>query len=353
MNLAGARIGYVPYRADCQAPGDRRRFAGWARKRGVAFEVADPGRRYDLVVVSNAADITLWARQPRNGTRIVYDLIDSYLSLPRTSLKALLRGPAKSLTREFRYPTLSYWAALAAMCRRADVVVCTTPEQQRDALAYCEQSPVILDLQGDDVRASKHEYAPHTPFALVWEGLPVNLTTLAAIAPVVRRLARRQPVRLNVVTDPEFFVYMRRFGLRSSLAIARRHFDDVVLHPWSADTLSRVATESDLAVIPIPAGDALAMGKPANKLLLFWRMGVPAVTSATPAYVRAMQAAGIPLTCATESEWETTLARCMSDEALRRDAAVRGRAWANSEHGDDAILAQWDHVVASLLGGTG
>jgi glycosyltransferase involved in cell wall biosynthesis len=351
VNLAGARIGYVPYRADCQAPGDRRRFAGWARKRGVTIEVAEPGKRYDLVVVSNAADITVWARQPRNGARVVYDLIDSYLSLPRTNLKALLRGPAKSLTREFRHPTLSYWAALAAMCRRADAVVCTTPEQQREALAYCEQTHVILDLQGDDVRAVKDDYAAHTPFALVWEGLPVNLATLATIAPVVRRLAGRQPVRLNIVTDSEFFAYMRRFGRRSSLDIARRYFDDVVLHPWSAGTLSRVASESDLAVIPIPAGDALAMGKPANKLLLFWRMGVPAVTSATPAYDRAMRAAGVPLTCATEAEWEATLARCMSDAALRREAGLKGRAWATSEHSDDAILAQWDRVVTSLLDG--
>lgn len=350
MNLAGLRLGYVPYRADCSAPGDRRRFAGWAKSRGVAFEIADPSGDYDAVVISEAADITAWSRYSGRA-RLVYDLIDAYLALPRSDPKALLRGAAKSLTRQFRHPALNYWAAVRRMCRRADLVVCATEEQRRDVFRDNGNVHVVLDLQEADARGHKQSYTAGRPFALVWEGLPVNIRALAQIAPALNRLARRHELVLHLVTDPAYFAWMGRFGRRASLAEARRHFANVTLHPWSAATLPSVATGADLAIIPIPRRDALAMGKPENKLLLFWRMGVPAVTSATPAYARAMLAAGVDLTCATRDDWERTLERCITDEALRREAGEKGRAYATREHSDARILERWDRVFESLTAG--
>src|SRR6185312_15235316 len=76
------RIGYVPYSGRFTKPGDRRRFVAYARARNLEFEVADPDKRYDLVVLSETADISVWPDY-RHG-KIVYDLIDSYLSVPRT-----------------------------------------------------------------------------------------------------------------------------------------------------------------------------------------------------------------------------------------------------------------------------
>ena len=35
--------------------------------------------------------------------------------------------------------------------------------------------------------------------------------------------------------------------------------------------------------------DPMMVGKPKNKLLLFWRMGLPTLVSAIPSYKRAMQ----------------------------------------------------------------
>jgi len=38
-------------------------------------------------------------------------------------------------------------------------------------------------------------------------------------------------------------------------------------------------------VIPAVLGEPMFAGKPENKLLLFWRMGMPVITSSTAAYV--------------------------------------------------------------------
>ena len=48
----------MPYSSSFIKPGDRRRFVAYARARNLAFEVADPAERYDLVVLSETADLT-------------------------------------------------------------------------------------------------------------------------------------------------------------------------------------------------------------------------------------------------------------------------------------------------------
>ena len=83
--------------------------------------------------------------------------------------------------------------------------------------------------------------------------------------------------------------------------------------------------------------------------VIAWRMGLPVITSATPAYRRAMNEVGTPeLTCQNESQWIAALDRMMSDEAARLDAAKRGRAYAEGKHGSAALLARWDAMFSSL-----
>jgi hypothetical protein len=60
-NLQGLRVGYVPYSRDLSNPSDRRRFCSWAAKRNVAFEIAKPDEKYDVVIVTPGGDITRWA----------------------------------------------------------------------------------------------------------------------------------------------------------------------------------------------------------------------------------------------------------------------------------------------------
>jgi hypothetical protein len=58
-----------------------------------------------------------------------------------------------------------------------------------------------------------------------------------------------------------------------------------------------------MAIIPIDLSDNFNAGKPENKLILLWKIGIPVITSATPAYVRAMQAENLDMYCYTEKEW--------------------------------------------------
>jgi len=347
--LDGIRVGYVPYSPTLDEPGDRRRFGFYAERRGVPFEIARPDEDYDVVVLCATADIGTWRRRPPGRPKLVYDLIDSYLALPRFDPTSLLRGAAKFAARQTQSLVLDYRKAIEDMCRRADAVVCSTEEQRAQILALCDEVHVILDAHTELGGGHKTDFAIGDTVHLVWEGLPYTLTGFGGIAEALRELASERPVALHLVTDLSFAKYARRFGHVSTETMARRILPSTYVYQWNHHLLPRIVTGCDVAVIPLDLSDPLARGKPENKLLIFWRLGLPTITSATPAYRRTMQGCGLDLTCTTAQDWIATLRRVIVDEDLRQSASRLGRNYVDAHHSVDGLLARWDHVFESVL----
>jgi len=341
------RIGYAPYSTDFTAPGDRWRFAAYAKDRGLRFELADPARRYDLVVVTTAADIVTWCRDRPPGDRLVFDIVDSYLAEPRGP-KDVLRGVGKYLLGDLRRPVLSFRSALERICASADAVVCATAEQEAIIRPRCANVHVILDVQDSAVREVKRDYRIGDTVNLFWEGLPYNLSAFAGLRGVLEALARERPVAVHLMTSLSFGRLSGRVGRVDTSALAAKLIPRAYVYEWNEEMLSRVATGCDLALIPLDLADAFARGKPENKLLLMWRMGMPTLVSRTPAYDRAMRAAGVAMTCETEAEWLRRLRETLGDERARREAGERGREFAVGVHSAERSYARWDQVLGSI-----
>ncbi len=186
MSRSPPRIGYVPYNPSLDMPGDRRRFVAYARARGLPFEIAHPDQRYDVIVLSELADITVWPEYAHG--KIIYDLIDSYLAIPSTDIKQFCRGTVYFATGRHSRLHFDYRASIQRMCRRADAVICTTEEQKRDIIPFCSNVHIVLDIHDTVVRNIKRDYHAGSPFNLVWEGLPSNIPQLEVIGPVLREL---------------------------------------------------------------------------------------------------------------------------------------------------------------------
>jgi glycosyltransferase involved in cell wall biosynthesis len=342
------RVGYVPMTDSLTAPGDRRRFVYYARARGIPFEVATPGRKYDLVVLSERADLSVWARY--GGAKIVFDFVDSYLQLPRTPLN-LVRGLGKFVTGQSRRLQLSYWRALQEMCARADAVVCTTLEQKAAIERHCRNVHIVLDAHTEIDVPPKSDYVAGRPFNLVWEGLGTNVATLKEIAPLLRNVNSATPIALHIVTDPVFYRWGGVFGRVAAHDLLRRivPLERVFVYAWNAATVGSILRACDLAVIPLPLNDRLRAGKPENKLLIMWRIGLPALVSASPAYARVMQACGLDGACADMNDWQQKLESYIADQEKRQSAGERGRAFAEDRYGEKAIVKAWDNVFNSLI----
>lgn len=346
-SLTDARIGYTPYRPNLDSPADRRRFAWYATHRGLTFEHAQPGAKLDLVVVTATADLPLWRREPR-ASKIVFELIDSYLAIPRFDMQALGRGIAKHIAGETSRLAPSYRTALVRMCRRADAVVCTTREQQAHIQGLCPNVHVVLDHHDEVTTQVKEDYSLRTPPTIVWEGLPYTIGALRDLAPVINALHTRQRICLRVLTDPVYYRYARRFRRTEIVPMLRSTFNAVEFVAWDRSTLASEVTSSDIAVIPARLTDPLSAGKPENKLLLFWRMGMPTVTAATPAYRRAMREAGLDLTSETHPEWISRLEELLASEPARQTAGKLGLHFATSAQSTDLLIRRWDDVFRSI-----
>jgi len=348
-DLTDLRIGYVPASADFTHPADRRRFPAYASRRNLRIETADPTEYYDLVIVTLKADLTRWGRYTKANARVLFDMIDSYYAVPRTDIKGLLRGSAKFVTGEVSHLVPSYWSMLDAMCRRADAVVCTTEEQAQHARRFCDNVHVILDIHSDLVGQVKQNYAAGEVFNLVWEGLPQNIRFLEELSGALAYLSSKYKIALHVVTDLHYYEYMGRYWKRATWRRARKIFKDTYLYEWNPQLLSPILVACDLGLIPVPLSSPLEAGKPENKLLLFWRMAVPVVTSATRAYRRTMRQAGVEMCCHTLQDWKRTLEYYLLNEDARSGAGRRGKGFADTCYGEAAILARWDGVMASLF----
>lgn len=349
VSLAGVRFGYVPYTEDLSNPGDRRRFVHWARRRRVSWEPYRPTGRYDVVVLAGTADLSVWRHARAGGPKVVYELIDSYLDAP-ASLKSRLRGVAKYAAGELRRPIADYRAAIEQTCTAADAVVCSTPEQRAQLLAFNPNVHEILDAHVDLVQRPKTDFSIGEVANVVWEGLPYTLDGLEVAAPALRHVARRRPLVLHVVTDLEYRRYARRFVTARTADVVHRLLPRAYVYEWNEQLLGQIVVACDLAVIPLDLSDPFVRAKPENKLLLFWRMGMPTLTSATPAYVRTMAAAGQDLTCQTTDDWELGVDALLEDEDRRRDAGAGGRCFVETTHSSDRTLERWDDLFESVLG---
>jgi len=350
-DFPGLRVGYAPCSDTLEAPGDRRRFCYYARKRKIEFERADPSKVYDIVMVSAAADISAWSRYQRGNAKVVFDLTDSYLAIPKLDPKGLFRGLAKFVTRQNRHLLWSYAGGIRDMCSRADAVVCTTAEQRQDIFPHCRNVHTILDFHGSVVRTTKDDYSSRDVFNIVWEGLPGNLVTMRGIADVLGELQKQRPIAIHAITKLSYGQYLNGQFIRARTEdLVRKMPIPHYLYAWSEQTCSHIVCACDLAVIPIPLQDPMYSGKPENKLHLFWRMGMPTLVSATPAYTRAMQAAGIHMACDTSRDWQNALEKYSTSEKERKDAGQRGKEFVQRHCSEEQMLAQWDEVFSSVLG---
>jgi hypothetical protein len=307
MRLADARIGYAGYSADFSQPGDRRRFSAYAQMRGLVYERAAIERDYDLVVVTHGGDLPGWtARKQREGQRLkfVFELIDTYFadtSLPRR----LLKGAARYALGIDSRPSPDFLKTLIHACEGADSVICSTIEQQETIRRYNPNVHVSFDWFGGDLRSVKRDYRRAGKLRIVWEGQSTTLSNLRVIREVLNEL--KELVELHVITDRVTYRHLGRFAPYPSMDTLRGFECPIFFHEWRKETFCAHIAAADVAVIPIEEANPVFRGKPENKLILFWQLGLPVLTTATPAYTRTMARAGLDMACTTLADWKGKL----------------------------------------------
>jgi hypothetical protein len=194
----------------------------------------------------------------------------------------------------------------------------------------------------------KSDYRAGPVFRLVWEGLPQTLGSFKTIKPALEILQKKYRIEVHIVTDRFYYNYLGHFWKADALSKIKKIIPGAHFHEWSEANCADIICSCDLALIPLDLEDPFSAGKPENKLLLFWRMGMPVVSSASPAYMRAMKAAGLDCTAKTESEWLAILEYLIQNEDGRKQAGLSGLNYVREKCAESIYLEKWDDVFLSL-----
>lgn len=350
LTVKPLRIGYQPLSPDLSQPGDRRRVVFWAKHRGhtITTDLSEP---VDVYLLSEKADFGLFPKKAA-GAPVVFDLVDAYLAKDNLA-KDWLRGVSKIATGQLTGWPKPFTKFVENLCIGSSAVICSSPEQKETILPYAKNVHVILD---------SHAELPLVPFSnkgkavhkqLLWEGLPATIGGLDQIASALTSTNEKFEMELNCVTNTDYFKFLGKYFHGNTSSLLKRTLGSSYQYsritPWNIENLVAAARMASCAVIPIDLTDSLQNLKPENRLLIMWRLGLPCLTSPSPAYIRTSETAGSDTICFTGEDWKRKMTGILENPELAEDIVKKGQRYLQEFHNTDLLLEKWDRVFNSVI----
>lgn len=349
--MAKLKIGYASYSADFSHPADRRRLAYWARKRGhdLTHEINNTN---DVNVLTNRADFIGLQRKSTQAP-VIFDMVDGYLG-PEVHWKDWGRGVFKIATNQLSGSMKPYRQLIIEACVSANAVLCETPEQKLTITPFCNNVHSILDFHEEFpwVVPTKSDLLK-VESKLIWEGFPFTIKGLLLLEKTFLESDRKIGLSMEVITDLEYPKYLGEFIKRptSNLLgqIPNLLGERLQLIEWNIPNLISAARRASIAVLPLDPRGSLNALKAENRLLIFWRLGLPVLTSPSLAYNRVMEKVGIQGICFSESDWKDKIIEFVSDPIVRFNSVTSGQEYLRETHTERLLLEAWDNLIESVL----
>lgn len=347
-------VSYVPYSADLLHPGDRRRLKVWSDVYGVPIKLGSI-EKDDLLVLSAGSSMSKLAVSHRGP--LVIDIVDGYLSYKPSLLEDFSRNFARSTLGKSSFNSLIFTRELKRAIAASDAVIVSCPEQAESVRKFNKNTFCILDDHSELDNLEINLADSEKNFTILWEGLGFTLKHLFAVAEEIERFVQVTGAKLSVVTNPSFKKYagkIHRVDVRSYLRGAFKNIvRDCEFIEWSVSNLRDAGKRASVAIIPINPEDKFALAKSENKLLSFWKMGVPTLCSPTPAYSRVLKAIGHENCLVPESKWFESLSayyyKYNSNPKLLESWGSSYRAYLAEFHTREKLAMKWDLVLRPFL----
>jgi hypothetical protein len=347
------KVGYSPLSSNLKSAGDRRRVVFWAQARGHEI-ITDLSQKVDVVIASEKSDFNSLAfSKPK--VPVIFDLVDAYLA-PLNPIDDLARGVAKRLSGEISGEVRPFSHHIKNFCLRADAVICSSIEQENEIRKYNSNTHVILDSHDEIpfIDAKFSELKSENKIRVLWEGQPATIRGVRNISSSLKQLTQNNSLHFNFVTDENYFQFLGKYVKRSTFSLLEKDlfeiFSKVSITPWTLNNLLYSAKLSSMAIIPIDLSVPMQRLKPENRLLIMWRLGLPCLTSSSPAYLRVMSKAGTTGTCFVDEDWKTNFEKLLNDRNFAYDEVKRGQIYLRENHTRSILLNKWDEAIASALG---
>ena len=348
------RVGYVPHSSSLIHPADRRRLFIWSKELKIKLNTESP-LNSDVLVLSGAANFGYWLKRAKQP--VILDLVDGYLGENPRFHKDFLRNILRSFRGTSSFKWITYTRHLKRACELSDAVVVASSEQRELILPYNSNVYIILDDHSELIEITKvlmaaknSEFiAAPKPF-LFWEGYGYTLKNFRFIAKDLDEFLSTKGWGMFLVTTPTFPRWGGYLGRISTQKLIRKWFPSswksIEIIPWSLENLVSTAAKSRLAIIPIDPCDEFAQKKSENKLLSMWQLGLPALFSNTPAYLRVAENTNNTSVCLSPNEWGEKLEK-LEDLKDFSNYLVSASKYIVRTHNHETLVKNWNDLILS------
>jgi len=346
-------IGYWPLSKSLNSAGDRRRLVFWANARGHRIET-DLTQNVDIIVASENSDFNS-PYFTKKRIPIIFDLVDAYLS-PRNFFDDCARGFAKKISGQISGNFKPFSHHIMDFCLSSSAIICSSIEQEKIIQKYNANTHVILDSH-EEIALIPPKYSKNrtsNSYGILWEGQPATIRGVQQISPVLSQLSMNHDLLFNFITDEKYFRFLNKYIKKDTLNLLKKNLNEIEslinVIPWSPNNLSKFAQESIIAMIPLDLSVPIQRLKPENRLLIMWRLGIPCLTSPSPAYKRVAISAGVNAVCESPEDWLESFNQILNDPDFSYNEVIRGQDYLRENHSRQLLLNKWDLAFESLMG---
>jgi hypothetical protein len=345
------KVGYWPLSENLLSAGDRRRIVFWAKARGHTI-VTDLSQKVDVIVASEKTDFN--ARFfSTNQVPVIFDLVDAYLS-PSGRIEDIARGFAKWKLGQITGSPSLFSSHIREFCKTSDAVICSSPEQAELISPLNRNTHVILDSHEEIPMLTPKTFAKNQkPLGILWEGQPATLSGIKQVSSSLYELQDFYNITLNFVTDDSYFKVLNSHFRGNTLDLIHKYLPgisgNVALSQWSVKNLIDTANKCGAAMLPIDISVPIQKLKPENRLLIMWRLGLPCLSSPSPAYRRVAKQSGVSSICNESGDWTKSFKTLFEDPDFAKKEVQKGQNYLKEFHNRDLLLAKWDHAIESVM----
>ncbi|MEO9210594.1 MAG: hypothetical protein ABI208_05820 [Ginsengibacter sp.] len=347
MDFSKLKIGYVPYLNDMSQPGNRRRFPYYAKRKNIAYSIANPSEEYDIVLLTGQANLSEWLIYKKSHplTKFIFEMTDSTI-FPSDPIRTLLKGSGRYLLGKEKALYLDYKTPVRKWLSCADLVICSSRAVKESIAKWSQHIVISLDYLESEYRFLKTNFDIAPKMKLVWEGLGVSLHHLWKFKEVFKEVSSF--CELHIITSENFTVWGNMYE-KNVKEIVKKLPIETVFHKWEMNTKDQILSNCDLGIIPLNKKNLFAWHKPANKLISFWFCGLPTLVSNTPAYVDFMDDAESKMYCADTKEWITKIKEYYHASSSERKAiSIKNNEFVKAHYSDYAIDKVWDGIFQKM-----
>lgn len=339
---------------DSHHPSIKRRFARFVQRKNYKLANWEAGKAKEdsVVLVSQSADLTYWKRFKQEGVVVIFEANDPYVLDESGSLKTILRGSFKFVTRRHAYWEFDFKKTVRDLCKSANAVVVGHHKVYEMLKPTIPNIYLIPDYSVDISLKKKQDFqlSPNGEINIFWEGLGSSYIPFEDINRIFKPIKNYKFV-FHFVTDLAFHSiansYNKIYVFESAKKKAPDMFEHFRFYQWSEFSYNNIGILCDFAIIPIPLDRSMNYYKPENKLLQMWRMGLPTITSGIPSYKKVFDAVGLDECCRTDADWIGHITKFAADLRSREHNAKVGMAYVEEHYSDEAIDTMWEEVLNS------